>query len=235
MRKIIILFSFMLLLSGCSANYSLVFEDGIYKESLSLVSKRSDVINNQSIINYTNDYYNNITLLVNYMDEPGDMTEEEVKNYYEIYEKSIIDNNDGYGLRFSHDYNNNTITNSNIIFNMFSSINFNNNKIYISGAKDIFSNYPYLDEIIISFKTDKYIKSTNSDSRDGNVYYWYLNRDNYKTKKIDINFTDVYIESLNNKVNIDSNKFADIVIYISLIIILIGILFMFTKFKKAKK
>ena len=53
-------------------------ENGNFYESLDIVSTKDSVVDGQSFNTLIDNYYNNVTLLVDYKVQPGDMSEEEI-------------------------------------------------------------------------------------------------------------------------------------------------------------
>ena len=109
------------------------------------------------------------------------------------------------------------------------------NHINAYGIKNVFETYTNLTDITISFKTDKYIKSINSDEKKGNTYYWYINKENYKDKSINITFTDSYLESISIDEDKNVESYIDVIIIIIVLIIMMFVLVIYTRYKKTNK
>jgi len=184
MKKVIILLCCVFFVTGCSAEYELVYENDIFNESLKIISKRTE-----NLINDINNSYNE-SYLVDYKIELGDMTEYEyISKYGKGYNKELIDVNDIYGFKLGYSYEkDNDYLNSAIVYSLFRDFTISDNFIKASKINNIFNVYPNLTEIIISFKTDNNVVETNADKTDNNVYYWNINRDNYANKNIYINY-----------------------------------------------
>ena len=162
------------------------------------------------------------------------MNEQDVINNYSTYNKTLIDENDKYGIKFNYDYKKeDNIINSNIINNLFDSVMINDNYINIYNSKNIFSYYDNLDNITIKFESDKNVKESNADEVRDNIYYWYINKDNYVNKNIKITFDNDSKFVSQYKKNVTS--FLDYFIYIFLIFVLILILVIYNKVKKSNK
>ena len=83
--------------------------------------------------------------------------------------------------------------------------------IKVFDIKDIFSIYPYLESINISFSTDKSVLKTNCDKKENNIYYWNINKDNYLNKIIEIEFKE---DIVLNSSDVDEDENSDIIYYI---------------------
>lgn len=229
MKKLIILLLITIFLSGCSADYKLFYYDGVYSENLEI----TNLNNNENFVNTVNDSFEKI-FVVDYTNNYGDMNEQDVINNYSTYNKTLIDENDKYGIKFNYDYKKqDNIINSNIINNLFDSVMINDNYINIYNSKNIFSYYDNLDNITIKFESDKNVKESNADEVRDNIYYWYINKDNYVNKNIKITFDNDSKFVSQYKKNVTS--FLDYFIYIFLIFVLILILVIYNKVKKSNK
>lgn len=235
MKKICFLIFSIFLFAGCSADYNLVYENEVLSESLSVTSDKTDIIDGQSFDSLVNNYYNNINLLVDYTIQPGDMSEEETLSKYAFYNKSIIEENGKYGINLFYSYKENSdFEKSYIVYNLYDNVNISDNYIQVHSIKDIFSSYPYLDSINITFKSDKKVECVNADKVEDKMCYWYINKYNYLNKK-------------NIKVNLDSNEETNIlianngwnIIYIILgiisIVLLIAVIVIYEKVRKSNK
>lgn len=229
MKKIILLVLSIFILTGCSAEYTLIYENNIFKENLKFMSLKSD-----SFINNINNNYNR-NFFVNYKLELGNMDESEyIRDYGGIYNKNIIDENNNYGLELKYDYDttDNNYINSAIVYNLFEDFSVSDNIIRATNIKNIFESYDGLKEIKIVFSTDKQVIKINSDELKEGNYYWYINKDNYKDKNIEIYLS----ESENNLITSDGYLSGNIIKYILMgivIVFLISILVIYEKVKKS--
>ena len=171
--------------------------------------------------------------MVDYTIEPGEMNEEEVKKKYDFYNKELINKNDLYGINLNYDYENKEkLSNSAVSFSLFENIEVTDNSIEASSPKNIFKNYPDLEDITISFKTDKKVIRTNSNEENDGVYYWYIDKDNYEYASINI--------QIDNTVNqLEYEKRADNITKYSIlgtIVFVVGLgLFVFVKVVNSNK
>ena len=235
MKKICFLIFSVFFLTGCSAEYNLVYENGILSESLSVTSNKTDVIDGQSFDSLINNYYNNINLLVDYTIQPGDANEEEILSRFDFYNKRILEENGKYGINLFYSYKErNDFEKSYIVYNLYDNANISDNYIQVHSIKDIFSSYPYLDGINITFKSDKKVECINADKVEDNVCYWYVNKYNYlNNKSIKVNFIN------NEETNILTANNGWNIIYIILgivgISLLIAFIVIYEKVKKSNK
>lgn len=229
MKKIVMLFLTVILFTGCSAQYNLSYYDNIYSENLEILGVKDDSV-------FVSDIEENLgkVYVVDYTNDYGDMNEQDVINNYSTYNKTLINENDKYGIKFNYDYKKeDNIINSNIINNLFDSVIINDNYINIYNSKNIFSYYDNLDNITIKFESDKNVKESNADEVKDNICYWYINKDNYENKDIRIIFDNdsKFVSQYKKSVT----TFLDYLIYIFLIFMLILILVIYNKVKKSNK
>ena len=229
MKKIVMLFLTVILFTGCSAQYNLSYYDNIYSENLEILGVKDDSV-------FVSDIEENLgkVYVVDYTNDYGDMNEQDVINNYSTYNKTLINENDKYGIKFNYDYKKeDNIINSNIINNLFDSVIINDNYINIYNSKNIFSYYDNLDNITIKFESDKNVKESNADEVKDNICYWYIYKDNYENKDIRIIFDNdsKFVSQYKKSVT----TFLDYLIYIFLIFMLILILVIYNKVKKSNK
>lgn len=222
MKKIWLLVLSVFFLSGCTANYDLIYEDGILRESLSVIDSKDSNIDGQSFFSVIDQYYNNVNVLVDYKVQPGDMSKEEALSLYDYYTKNIINSNGDYGINLRHTYDvYKEYANSSLVNTLFNEMQVTENNITASSTKNVFGTYKYLDEVTVSFKTDKRVIDTNCDEEKDNIYYWYINRDNYFNKTIKINISSENNIKLNEE---DSNKFLSVMFITLGVIFIVGII-----------
>ena len=165
----------------------------------------------------------------------GSINDENYRNEIDVLnDKNVFNNDKGYGVILSYSYNSkDDYLKSSIIYSMFQGFNITDDEIYLYDPLNVFLTYPLLDDITISFKSDKKVYDNNADEVKNNKYYWYLNKDNYKDKNIRISFKKN--EMLSQKNIVISDKSFKFGMYIFLIILLIGVLVIFEKVKKSNK
>lgn len=228
MKKIIILFLSIFVLTGCSAEYNIVYENNILSENLNIISNKTD-----DIVNKTSSYYNR-NYFIDYKLQLGDMNENEyIKNNGGIYNKTIIDEDNNYGLKLGYSYEKiEEYKNSSIVFNMFNDFYVNDNMIEASNIKNIFDNYNDLESVKIIFSSDKSIVSINADEELDGKYYWYIDKNNYKDKIISIRYQDNVESLIDNNGNFTGNIIKYIIMVLT-IIVLISVIIIYEKIRKS--
>lgn len=225
MKKIIVLLCISFILTACSAEYNLIYEDNVFKENLKITSLKNDTFVNEVNNNYNRNFF------VDYKLQLGDMSEKDyISKYGGIYNKSIIDENDIYGLQLGYSYENN-YQNSSIVLNLFEYIYIYDNVIKASKIRPIFDNYTNLNDIKIIFSTDKKIKDSNADEIKGNYYYWYITKDNYTNKEIKIEL----LNQEENLITTDGYLSGSVIKYIIMGIVIILLIFIPVIYEKVKK
>lgn len=228
MKRIIVLLITLFIMTGCSAEYNLVYEDNVFEESLKVISTKED-----SFVSEINNYYNR-GIIADYTVQLGEMDEfEYISKYGGEYKKNIIDENNMYGLQLGYKYQKDEeYSNSSIVFNLFESIYIFDNKIEASNIRNIFNNYNNLSKITISFKTDKNVVNINSDEIKDNVYYWYINKDNYTNKQIEIELEEAGEELLDSDGYLTGNVIKYIIMFV-VIMFLFSIIYVYEKIRKS--
>lgn len=236
--KKIILFICFIFLTGCSAEYNLVYENSKIIESLNVLSFPNDIVDGQLFSDKVEIYYNNINLLVDYKIEPGDMSESEIRSKYPTYNKSLINSDGLYGLNLGYTYKlKDTYSNSFIVYQLFDRFVINDNYFRAHNIKDIFSNYPELDNIKITFRTDKYVESSNADKVENGIYYWDINKDNWKSKDINISFYDEEISNYDSFIKKSNTRWNIIYVIFGIlgVCVLVSIVVIYEKVKNSNK
>ncbi len=226
MKKIIILMLFIIL-TGCNAKYNLEYIDGEFKEDLNILNGKSKELNGIPI-----DEYLNYNISINYLDDQEELALNENLNKYKFYNKSLIDDGSNYGINLNYKFSQSEISDSFIMHILFNSIIINNSKLKFSDINNVFTNYEDLKNIEISFKTDKIVENSNADKVEDDVYYWFINKNNYKDKEIEILFNEEETRAKFEKIN---NIKYEVVILILLLVLIIAVFIFYIKFKKANK
>lgn len=232
MKKIFILIFSVFFLSGCTVNYNLEYVDEVFKESLEIASNKDEIYDGINVVDYINNYYNNVNLLVDYNEQPGDMSDEEIVKNYSTYNKSLINKEYEYGINLDYTYKDIEYSNSSIVFTGFQNIEIEEDSILIENGRNLFENYDGLEEVLVSFKTDKKVLETNADEVKDNIYYWHINKYNYDKLKIKIKIDkNIILDDYNKTVDV-SIKYTFIVLSV---ILIIGFFFILVKFLNSNK
>lgn len=221
LKNIIIIF-LIIFMCGCKAEYKITVDDNKIKETGFLVESKS-VINNSNIkedIDYTyNNFYDKDTI-----------QDREKKRSFNL---SKIDNQDYYGFNYSNTYELDHFSDSPVLLQCYDKVNYINNQKFInittSNTFKCFDYYKALDEVKIALNTS-YSLTGNYDEADNDNYYWFVNKENYKDKKIEVSINKEMDISLNEE---KSNKVINF-IYIALgVVVLISTITIYFKVKKS--
>lgn len=192
MKKVVLLFSMVFLLTGCTATYHLEIEENVFKETISLngmeVTKDLfDVyLTNPMPFNYQEKSY----LDYDYAVRPNEVKKTEGNIYYELKK------NDDDGIDATSRVNIKDYSDSRALRSVFNSVHINNYDDYISiygydgiSAFDAFSD---LSVIRIHITTDKLVRESNADEVNNNTYTWILRPEELdKTVYIEMDSTAV--------------------------------------------
>lgn len=224
MKKNILIIVLALILTGCTAEYTLTIDKGVYNEEVNITGESNDEISSFSknwMIAVDKDTYS----------LQGDPDTTAAPD--NTYDYKISGNN----LTFSHDFNVSSINESSAISNCYDVIRITpyDGDIIISTDKNVkcFEKYPTLNSLKINIVTDKEVLSNNADSVDGNKYIWNLNR-NDSNKAINMTMKNDNTSSepsINNK----SDGKRDYSLYIFCGILLICFFIGYLIFNKIKK
>lgn len=217
MKKILISL-IILLLTGCSATYTLDLNSDEFKESLSLVG------DNDYTAEAINGEYNNLTQAINGQDfNPYEKDKQEGVEYYN---KSLIEN----GINYNYSFNKNNYTQSNIIASCYQHVYIKevDDTILLSTSNEFFcfDYYQELDSVTIKINIKNKVVGSNADNIKGNIYTWNLKKSEYKNSPIMISYKKNEI-----KENIEILK---IIIPIILIISAIGVV-VIIRYKKSNE
>lgn len=212
MKKIIILLILMISLTGCEAVYNLNINNDTFNEELILTT--NDKSNKmQKTINIA--LKSNIPVDDNYYKPEVNFKQNNLK-YYKI---TKIDTSNELGVRYQteltkEEYPSSTIVKEHIPSFKITEVG-NIISLNLGNKRSIFENYPDLEKLTINVTTNKKVSKHNADGVNGNTYTWHLNKDNYKTKEIYINYKkNEQTEETVNKPEINFN----------LIFIILGVL-----------
>lgn len=168
--KIVVLSLLLFLVTGCSVEYTLDFNNNQLSENIYIDATGSD------------------------------MTEEEIKKMIElhIYQQNANQlyhiNQKNKKIQLSEKYNVYTYKNSLLLNQCYTAYNFIENEDYYDlTTSEIFScnpfEYMYIDELKIKIKTNHKVLSHNADSVEKGTYIWNITTDNANNKPIQIRFS----------------------------------------------
>lgn len=231
MKKIIILL-FTLILSGCTAEYDMSFYDNVYKENIKVSFLDNEMCDDTLCKDYYNSFYTN-NLSTNYNDDEEEIVEGVNLDKYTFYNKQLIAN----GLIYSYDFkDSNSYSKSRVVNYLFDYFIVNDHYVKGNNIKNIFQTFANLDQVIISFNTDKLIKNSNCDEDRNGTLYWYINKSNYLNKEISIDFD---VEKNNESILVEDGFLTwsgiKYIIGILVIVILIFVVVIYEKVKKSNQ
>lgn len=233
MKKIYILILSMFILTGCTAEYNLVYENNVLSENLKIESSKDSMFDGQSIVSLLEQQYNTKSL-VNYKLQPGDSVTENCEGCT-FYNKTIIDENNIYGININYNYEEKSeFSNSSIVYTLFENNYISDSFIEVSECKNVFNYYTNLDEIKVIFSTDKEVLETNADQELDGKYYWYINKDNYIDKEISIRLGSNPNEIVTEEGYLTGNIIKYVLMTLA-IIVLISIVIIYEKIKNSNK
>ena len=227
MKKIIYLILMLFLITGCDATYNLTLENNNFTENLEITNndKKTWNINNPSYQEIRDSALNS-ALVTDYQEEiPEVNTKIEGIKYYDI---KNIDTENTLGISYKgdftlYDYQYSTIVNTNV-----KSFNYQNNKDGIIINPILFCLLSK--NLTIKFKTNYQVIKNTADDIVDDVYYFYLNKNNYQDKKIIIELSNDYKTTSNDALESDEdgyfNKNTLILVYslIGIIILIFGVI-----------
>lgn len=183
MKKILILLS-VFLLTGCSVEYNLNFNDEKLEENISII--------------LSGDSYNDVAI--------EQLKKEKVFAIYdgigkEEYDITFKDNNDIFTSNYKHTYSLEDYNRGTIINQCYDAIGFakNEDEYMLTTSNEfrcLYYNYMDVDSVKISITTNHKVVSNNADMVEKNTYIWEINESNAKNKPIRIVFSEETKKSL---------------------------------------
>ncbi len=204
--KIVVLSLLLLLVTGCSVDYTLNFQNNNLLENISIDATGSD------------------------------MTKEEISEMLKLHMYPESENQlyqikqNNKKIQLSQKYNVSTYKNSLLLNQCYTAYNFiENGDYYDLTTSEIFScnpfEYMYIDELKIKIKTNHKVLSHNADSVENGIYIWNITVDNASNKPIQIRFSK----------EIKENNMGLIILGITVIIAIIILLVVLVKKQKNNK
>lgn len=217
-KKIILLFLIIFLASGCTIKYNIEIYNGEVRETIDLVEKDIDTMDELETKMYANfDKY---------------QVYDGVNKHFEPYEKDHY-----YAFRSKETYDFDAY-NSNIkpISNSCRDISFVDDGKYTTfqmlGYLKWFEKYEDLDEIELVIKSNHKVKEHNADETGRHTYIWHINKDNYKEKIPMIKlYSNKYVFNYNNEF---IKKILPIIVFVGIILGGSGITYLHFRNKSRK-
>lgn len=219
MKKIIICSLIILILSGCTVNYDLEFENDLIKEKLELDVTENDYAEYISKIE-KDDVEENMYKFFEAFEIPND-----IKMPNQFHKKESKRSNDNINLKFTYDnYDYESFNSSYILNNCFYDVVVLNeeNDYYISAKGPLACP---LNDANIRIKTDRKVINTNAKYENG-YYTWDITEDDYEN--IELYFHISKTEPFNEIIEEEKTNYN----FIWIIILTLGLVVLFYLLKK---
>lgn len=185
MKKIFLISTILLFVSGCGVKYELNIKNNSIVENINFSLEKKGIVSDSDLeTSYESDFFidsmvnSEIPVIEN--DEPSD------NNYYD---KKVTQDGNIYNFSLSYEYKNNDYINSRVVNVCFEKheIRLNDNKSYIhlNGKFNCYQDEP----IEITIKSENKIKKANG-KKSGNSYTWTIDESNYENVDIEIETSD---------------------------------------------
>ena len=184
MKKIIILISFLILLSGCTVNYNLTIDENNIKENIVVVDNITEGRTKEDIVSFYNNWYP-VYLYEGIIDDYSIKLDD--ATYYNKGNLIETDNGYNYSYTYNHkidDYKNTTIWNLYLLNNTLSNTS-KNITIYSGKGMQLF-NKSFITNLNVHITTSLPVSSHNADRVEGNTYIWEYNLSNYRNKSVEL-------------------------------------------------
>lgn len=216
MKKIILLI-FLLLLTGCTIDYNLEIDKNKIIEEMS-----GTILKEEYEIKETYTDINLFYQIVNY-------DQRVFLNDDKIYDKKIVENDDGVGYNFKYTYNEN-FDKSRLLNTCFEKVDFieTDEYYYADIGGDFYCQYS--DEIIINVKTNYVVLNNNANKVKDNVYTWIIDGN---TTDIQMVISKTLVNNSNTNAESKPNYFR-IIGFIVLIVLSLITYFLYKKKNSGK-
>ena len=228
--KIVIAIFFLLLMTGCSANYSIKISDGKINESfeviendLTIASIKNEV--GRSFKDYAKSYgstYDTYNSFYNLYADEG------CSNDCNYYEKKYIEESDKVGFNLSYIFDFKNYSDSSIANEFLPSFqsSYDGKYLSISGENTsaVINSYDNLSDITINIETDYKVVSTNG-KRNGNNYSWKITRDNYQS----LSELYIVIDTSISTITKEKNTFLYFLILLAILLLFLVLYFIYKK------
>lgn len=224
--KLISIFTMLLLLTGCSVNYSLEFSNQTLTEKINVSLTGTD---------YTDENIDKMQYMSKY--EAYAISQGQVQEKYNF---DFNEEKKSYTGTFSYTYSIEQFNVANIVHQCYDSFNFvSTEKGYSLVTSDIFrcGSYSYMpvDNYVITITTDYVVNNHNADLVDGNSYIWKIKTNGQPDiiKPIKIDFSkDTISDKLKDELSANSSKVVILILGILLIIVVVVYILYTIKNKK---
>lgn len=174
--KLTLISILLFLVTGCSVEYQLTFNDNQLTEKIRIDASESSLT----------------------VDEMKQMLEEQLpENELQSYQTKVNKNKK---IELTNKYSTKTYKNSLILSQCYTAYNFiESDQYYDLTTSQTFTCNPFdymiIDELTVEIKTNHKVLSSNADEVKGNTYIWKLTQKNKEDKSIQIRFSKEKIES----------------------------------------
>ena len=232
MKKSILLIMGIFIFTGCDATYNLVIDDENSTETAIISENDSVVGDGMDMYNEPYENYSQIALPISKKDGT-DLTMDGKKTNINYYNVSRLE--DEIGLKFVGNFGYRFISYSNIINSQ------TKKKEVVDGITSlkidipkllVFQNNPVLDTLTVNITVnDGDVISNNAELIEDNTYTWYLDRDNYKNKSIELNIKKDF---KNGIIKASKNHFWIVIIVSSIFLVLLFVNILFNREKNVQ-
>ena len=203
MKKILSVLLLLFLMTGCSAEYTLIIDEKNIFESINIIAENEEE-------SYGINYYSKpIPAFINSQISSETLQEQPGIEYYNI-SKSI--NSNLFNMNLNYNFNFNNFKNSQIINKSVSVLQIEEKqgiyKFNTGATLKIFESYPSLNNVRIKIVLDDNyeIVETNANSINDNEYFWNYSRDNYNKSPITFIIKNKDISNSGNNNNNNTNN-----------------------------
>ena len=216
MFKILLVYSMIILLSGCTVTYNLKISDNVMTEKITLTEKKNLV--DQKV---ADEQLESIF---------SEVSENNFKKYSVV--KKEKDDNINYSLGQVYYLDDiDSVNNIRIMKDCFDAYNIvysddEETSLILQTSKGFHClNYDYneVDSVNIKIEVENEVISNNADSIDGNIYKWHIDKDNYSDKYISLEFKK-NINNNSTKENVSSKTSINFKYVILFVVIFVGII-----------
>lgn len=209
MKKLLLVFCFVLLVSGCSTEVNLVIDEDKVKETIKIFGLKSDI------------YINDI------LDENVNYNIEDFEREYEFYDMNEFENDDYIGKTYQLSVEPELWSELSHLRPCYEKFEFNKTSTELSLITSDEYRCGYLfgaNDVTLVIESNLELISSNADSVKGNKLVWNINEDNYMNKSISFNY------------KIDSSKKgildSQYLVYLIVAVLTVGVLFFIRKKSK---